>query len=433
MRLLDLQRRLPAVLPHPLRALLGTRVHVPDDLSAVTQIDHAAECEPQRVAMSDEGVARIWSAVENFYRTGLQPAITLVMRRQGRVLMKRSIGCVRGNLPGEEQDFEPLTPDTPISLFSASKSISALLVHKAAELGLLQLHDHIADHIPEFAAAGKAAVTVRDLLAHRAGIPAVPQVEPAPELLRQWDKIIALLCAERPFDRHFERQAYHALSAGFITGELLRRVTKRELPELMREWLAEPLQLRYLTYGLKPELRHLAPPNVQTGVKPYWPATRYIERVVGVSFDAAIHASNDDAFLSAVVPAGNIYASADDVSRVFQMLLDGGELDGRRVLKAQTVREALRPVGAMQLDRTLLLPMRYSAGFMLGENPFGLFGLKSRRAFGHLGFVNVLAWADPSRDISVALLNTGKSLEPAAYVRLIGVVHAIGKACSRLD
>lgn len=436
----DLLMRLPRNLPRnlpllsaPLNKLLGVRVRVPRDLSEVSHIDHAAECDPQQVGMSEQGVLRIWSAVEHLYRSGLQPAVTLVLRRHGQVVMKRSIGGLRGHLSNDEGPFEALTPDTPISLFSASKSIAALLLHKLSESGQLHLHDRIADHIPEFAAAGKGRVTVRDLLAHRAGIPGVPHVEPTPELLQRWDEIIALLCAAKPFDRHFERQAYHALTAGFIVGELLRRVTGRELPELLREWLAEPLGLRYLSFGLPPEQRHLAPANVQTGIHPYWPATQYIKRVVGVPFSAAIRASNDEAFLSAVVPAGNIYASADDVSRVFQMLLNGGELDGVRVLKAKTVAEAVRPVGGIQFDRTLMLPMRYSAGFMLGENPAGLFGLDTRRAFGHLGFMTVLAWADPSRDISVALLNNGKSVEPAALLRTVGVLKAISEACPVVD
>src|SRR3546814_13058867 len=92
---------------------------------------------------------------------------------------------------------------------------------------------------------------------------------------------------------------------------------------------------------------------------------------------AAVNASNHEAFLSAVVPAGNIYASADDASRVFQMLLNGGELDGVRVLKPETVADAIKPVGQMQLDRTLFLPMRYSPGLMLGHNPVGLYCLRS--------------------------------------------------------
>jgi CubicO group peptidase (beta-lactamase class C family) len=323
----------------------------------------------------------------------------------------------------------PLPPDAPVSLFSASKAITALLVHKLVELNKLSLDDKVADHIPKFGARGKDHVTVRQLMAHRAGIPLLPVHDPDPDLLKHWDAIIDMLCGAKPADAKFQKQAYHALTAGFIIGELVRRVSGRELPELLHEWIAAPLGCRYLTYGLKPELRALAPANMFTGPKPFWPITTYAQRIIGTSFERAVDASNSDAFLSGIVPAGNIYASADDTSRVFQMLLNHGKLDGTRVFNADTVHEATRPIGPMQIDGILRVPIRYSAGFMLGENPFGLYGPKCAQAFGHLGFVSVLCWADPHRDLSVAFLNTGKSVAPIGVLRLARVLGAISRAC----
>ena len=85
----------------------------------------------------------VWEAVEDLYRTGLQPAMTLVVRRHGKIVLKRSIGCISGNVPGDEGRIIKMTPDTPISLFSASKAISALLVHKLVEQGKVRLEDHV--------------------------------------------------------------------------------------------------------------------------------------------------------------------------------------------------------------------------------------------------------------------------------------------------
>lgn len=409
-----------------------TSVRVPDDLTAVTRVDRDAEVDPREAGMTLAGRDKIWSAVEHLFRGAVHPAITMVVRRRGKIVLKRSIGCVRGNVRGDHGAPVVIEPDSPVSLFSASKSISALLVHKLVDDGVISLDDRVVDYIPEFAPHGKDRVTIRGMLAHRAGIPAVPHVDPTPELLLEWDRIIDMLCQAEPFDPDFSKTAYHALSAGFVIGEVVRRVTGRELPDLMREWIAEPLKLRYMTFGLAPELRHLAPANTRTGPLPFWPLDAFIERAIGVPMTAAVDASNHAAFLSAVVPAGNIYASADDASRVFQMLLNGGELDGVRVLKPETVADAIKPVGRTQLDRTLFLPMRYSPGFMLGHDPVGLYGLRSGTAFGHLGFLTVLCWADPSRDISVAFLNTGKSFAPAMYTRLIGLFGAIDSACPRV-
>lgn len=406
----------------------GRRVAVPDDLDDVVSIDRAAECDPKDVGLDPLRVEAVWEAVEDLYRTGLQPAMTLVVRRHGRIVLKRSIGCISGNVRGDDGPIVKMTPDTPISLFSASKAISALLVHKLVEQGKVRLEDHVADHIPKFAAKGKERVTVRQLLAHRAGIPLLPIQDPDPELLRHWDAIVDMLCAAKPADAKFQKQAYHALTAGFILGELVRRASKRELPELLREWIAAPLGATHLTYGLAPELRAQSPLNVFTGPKVFWPINSFARRILGVSFERATEASNSDAFLSGVVPAGNIYATADEASRVFQMLLDRGKWKGARVFNPEIVSEARRPVGPMQVDGMLRIPIRYSAGFMLGENPFGLYGPKCSQAFGHLGFIAVLCWADPSRDISVAFLNTGKSVSPMGVVKLARVLGAISRA-----
>jgi CubicO group peptidase (beta-lactamase class C family) len=409
--------------------IFGTRVAVPDDLAEVSTTDHLAECDPKDVGLEPERVEAIWHAVEDLYRSGLHPAMTLVVRRHGKIVLKRAIGCLRGNLPDEGGAPVKLHPDAPVSLFSASKAITALLVHKLIEQGKMRLENRVADHIPKFGTHGKEKVTVKQLLAHRAGIPLLPVHDPSPELLKHWDAIIDMLCGAEPADAKFQKQAYHALTAGFIIGELVRRVSGRELPELLREWIAQPLGCTHLTYGLAPEHRRLAPPNVFTGPRPIWPINTFARNILGVEFEHAVEASNSDAFLSGVVPAGNIYATADEAGRVFQMMLDHGKWNGTRVFNAGTIRDAIKPVGPMQIDGILRIPIRYSAGFMLGENPFGLYGPRCSQAFGHLGFVSVLCWADPGRDLSVAFLNTGKSVAPSGVLRLARVLGAISRAC----
>lgn len=405
-------------------------VKVPSDLGSITQIDRAAECAPADVGLHERDIRRIWKAVEGLYRTGAHPAMTLVIRRRGKIVMKRAIGCLRGNGPGETGEQTPLSPDAPICLFSASKAISALLLHKLVEDGKLSLDDRVAQYLPAFAAHGKGSVTIRQLLAHRAGIPTLPVKHPDPSMLQHWDALVHLLCLAPPTDPRFQRQAYHALTVGFIVGEIIRRVSGRELREVLHDTLTGPLKLDTMTFGLAPERRAFSPLSYGTGPKPVWPLTQYVKRILGVSFERAAEAANEDAFLSSVVPSGNIFASADDSCKVFQMLLNGGTLDGVRVLKPETVAEAIRPIGKLQYDGILMVPMRFSAGFMLGETPFGLFGPRSHDAFGHLGFVSVLCWADPSRELSVSLLNTGKSVSPTAAMKWLWLLSIINGVCT---
>ena len=88
--------------------------------------------------------------------------------------------------------------------------------------------------------------------------------------------------------------------------------------------------------------------------------------------------------------------------------MSGGTYEGKRLFEEETVRRAMAPQTPWQLDRMILLPLSYSMGFMLGTDPLGLYGFRCGKAFGHVGLSNILAWADPSRDISVALMNSGK-------------------------
>ncbi|MGB1581104.1 MAG: serine hydrolase domain-containing protein [Nevskiales bacterium] len=405
------------------------RVQVAEDLAEVTRIDHAAECDPVAVEMSSAGVNKIWQSVEHLYRAGIHPALTLVLRRRGQIVLKRSIGCVRGNAPGHAGPLHVLEPDAPQCLFSASKSITALLVFKLIEQGKLSLDDEVTQYLPEFGQGGKGHITLLDLMTHRAGVPYIPKEQRDPELLRDFDRVVQLICASPSQDQGKRRQAYHALTAGFIIGEIIKRVADRELNELLSDWLAKPLGCQYLSYGIAPEHREQVPLNIVTGQRLFWPVSEWMERLTAVPFEDAVAASNEDAFMSSVVPAGNIYAAADDLCKIFEMLLNGGSWQGEQVLSETSVHMATRPMGKRRLDRTILLPMRYSPAFMLGEDPIGVYGPGSGDAFGHIGFLNLLGWADPRRDISATFLNTGKSLALAGIARHFGVLRSINNAC----
>jgi CubicO group peptidase (beta-lactamase class C family) len=104
--------------------------------------------------------------------------------------------------------------------------------------------------------------------------------------------------------------------------------------------------------------------------------------------------------------------------------------EGRRVFQPDTIEEMLRPVGKRQFDAMLVLPLRFSAGMMLGDNPVGLFGPRTRHAYGHIGFLNIVAWGDPDRDLSCAILCNGKSIAPSSFTRLARIIAMIGRNCA---
>jgi CubicO group peptidase (beta-lactamase class C family) len=204
-------------------------------------------------------------------------------------------------------------------------------------------------------------------------------------------------------------QAYHALTSGYVLGEIIQRITGGTLREYLAATIQQPLGFRHGNYGVPEKRLAEVARNYMTGPAPPFFIDALAKRALGVKFQEAVDISNETQFLSAVIPSGNIMASADEYCRFFQMLLNGGELDGRRLFKPGTVRRAIMPRGQRQFDRILILPLRYSAGMLLGNEPLGLYGPGCGQAYGHPGFINMLGWADPRRALSVALLTNGKA------------------------
>lgn len=401
-------------------------IRVPKRLDQVTQYEPATETPPDQVGLSSESVANIWAATEAFYQTGAMPGISLAIRRQGKLILNRALGHARGNGPDDPSGTRQvrLTPDTPVCLFSASKAMTAMLVHKMAEEGVLSLDDRVSHHIPEFAAHGKGKITIRDVLAHRAGVPSLLQKDgPDPSLLFDWDRVIHELCQARP--KGIGKQAYHAVTGGYLNGEIMKRATGRELNDLLSEYIAQPLGAKWLQYGVNKKQQRQVALNYMTGNNLPAMGEWVVKRALGGPFAMAVDVSNTPEFMSSVIPAGNIYATALEACNFYQMLLSDGQYNGQQLFEPSTVRNAVGQSHGLAFDRTLFLPIRFSEGFMLGEEPFGLFGPKTRHAFGHLGFLTIFCWADPSRDCSVSLLTTGKAvLAPhmRALIKLLGTI-----------
>lgn len=408
------------------------RAAVPADLASVTDRD------PREVRAGDTGLAgdaaeRIWQRAEALYRNGMNPGLSLCVRYRGDIILNRAIGHARGNGPGDAPHAEkiPMTIDTPVCLFSASKAMTAMLVHWLAQEGKINLLDPVAHYIPEFANHGKENVTLQHLLSHRGGVPRL-EGEVDISLLFEHDTVVDMLCQARPVSPGGRRQAYHAITAGFILGELIERVTGKSLNRLLDEVIRQPLDMTYFRYGLPAEQRATVAHNYLTGLKPMFPVDLYIKHVLGGSMEAAVEASNDPRWFDATIPAGNIFATAEEAGRFFEMLRQRGTFNGRKIFDPVTVHRAVMEAGSgPELDGTLMMPMRFSMGMMLGSNPVGMFGPSSEQAFGHLGFVSVLCWADPERELSAALLTTGKTLVGPSVLPWAMVIREIARQCPR--
>lgn len=410
-------------------------IRIPKDLASVTQFDPQTEVTPDQAALTPTAVHRIWKGVEALYRTATQPAIAFTLRRHGKLVLNRAVGHARGNGPDDTPETPKVlaTADTPICLFSSSKAITAMLVHKLAEEGKVSLSDLVSRYVPEYAANGKGGTTLRHLLSHRAGIPTVPAKDPDPAILYDWDGAVRMLCAAKPVTSSGETQAYHAITAGFILGEVIQRVSGRSLRDYITEKFRKPLGFKYFNYGLDPQHESAVAYNYSTGPKLVFPLSLIAKRALGIEFEKVAPISNERGWLRAVIPAGNLYATADECSRFYQMMLNGGELDGVRIFRPETIRNAVHPAGVRQFDRTLVLPVRFSQGLMLGERSVSLYGINCEQAYGHLGFIQIITWADPQRDIAAALLTTGKPIEARSLYRLSQLMLTISRYCTSVS
>jgi CubicO group peptidase (beta-lactamase class C family) len=411
--------RLP-LLPDPLG-----RIHVPRDLEPITTIGE--EQDPELAGLTERKVRRIWSAARGLFRSGVHPALQLCVRRHGKIVLDRAIGHARGNGPRDGNSTPKVlaTTETPFCVYSTSKGITALVIHTLQERGALSIDDRITDYIPEYGSHGKGDTTIGHVLAHRAGVPSIP-----PELLdfdRVADRefVVNAFCNAKPFAKPGTFLAYHAVSGGFILGEIVERVCGKSLRDVIAEEILSPLGFRWGNYGVAEENLDEVGLSYLTGPRLLPPLSTLATRALGRSLAEVIELSNDPRFLTAVIPSANVMTTANELSRFFEIFRAGGELDGVRIVQPKTVERAVEERSRLEIDLTLGFPTRFSYGLMLGAKVISPFGLDTDLAFGHLGLINIMGWADRERGISCGLITNGKALVYPEVVRFYGLMQRI--------
>jgi len=400
-------RRIPSI-PDPLR-----RIRVSDDLDAISSF--GPEEDPG--VLGADALERIWGSALGVYGSGVHPALQICVRHRGAVVLNRAIGHARGNGPREPDRAAPVgdapvaaTPDTPMLVYSGAKAITATLVHVLSERGLLDIDDPVAAHIPGYGRHGKGSITIGQVLAHRSGVPNL--VREALDLDRVADSefIVQTLIDAKPSTRPGRALAYHAVSGGFILGEVVRRVTGSDIRATLAAEILGPLGFRWTNYGVAEADLGAVALNYVTGPPTVPPFSQLLTRALGLGLDDLVSASNDPRFLTAIIPSANVVTTAFELSRFYEMLGRGGELDSVRVMRPETIRHALTEQSHLEVDLSTGFPTRFGYGYMLGARLLSLYGRDTQHAFGHLGFTNILAWADPQRELACAVITTGKPI-----------------------
>jgi len=282
-------------------------------------------------------------------------------------------------------DDRTLTP-----VFSTTKAIAALLIARAVEAGQVAYDEPVARLWPEFAQAGKAAVTMEQALSHQAGLCGFPEpMDPA--LWFDWDAICAKLAAMTPLWPPGTASGYHPVTFGYLAGEIFRRATGRTMGAALREDFAQPYGLD-LWIGL-PDAEFSRVADVQRPPRtPDFGDLNEPTRAAFLNAWSSPGGRGQAEWRRMELPSANGHATAEALARLMGALANDGWLDGDQILTPAVIAEAARQ---RIVGQDLVLPfiMSWGAGFMRNgtEQPWGL----AAESFGHSGWGGSCAVADP--------------------------------------
>ena len=293
--------------------------------------------------------------------------------------------------------------DTIANLFSCTKPFTAVAALQLVDGGKLHLDKPVADIWPEFAAADKGRITLRQLLCHQAGLPALREMLPA-QALYDWQAMTAALAAEQPWWTPGEGHGYAALTYGWLVGEMIRRADGRGPGESIAARISRPLGLDFHV-GLADEefyrVAHIARGKGNTGDEA---AQRLVQTTMREPSSMTARAftnppsvmtsTNKPEWRRMQQPAANGHGNARSLAGFYSALLDG------HLLEAELLNELTREHSVGQ-DKTLLTQTRFGLGCMLDQPtvPNATYGLGGK-AFGHPGAGGSTGFADPERDVA---------------------------------
>ena len=260
---------------------------------------------------------------------------------------------------------EPWQADTIVNVFSTTKTMTALCALILADRGELDFHAPVIRYWPEFAAAGKEGIEVRELLGHTSGLSGWDTTLAA-EDLADWDRCTALLAAQAPWWEHGTKSGYHAITQGYLLGEVVRRITGQSIGRFFKETIADPLGADF----------HIGvPPQVDSRVAPLIPPPPVDRLDMGLPEIGVRTLSNplvtgltsaEEWWRRAEIPAANGHGNARSVATIQSVIACGGEACGMRLLSAQGV-EAIFEEQSSGRDLVLDVPLRFGLGFGLAS------------------------------------------------------------------
>jgi CubicO group peptidase (beta-lactamase class C family) len=357
-----------------------------------------------------EPLERLITLIEDHVAAGRYPGCQIALARGGRLVLERAFGAAR-----TAPERKAAKTDSLFLLYSNTKVVTATALWVLAERGAFSFTDRVADHLPDFARNGKGDITVLQLITHQGGFPnaVVPE-----EVWDDHERLRRTVCDFTLEWTPGSRVVYHPSAAHWVAAMLIEALTGKDFRDFIRESVVEPLGLaRDIFVGLpQSELARVADMHEPT-----------------TSGDALqpLAANNSPAWRRAGVPGGGGYATARGMAALYQMMLNGGELNGTRLVSPRMLQYAIRNHTGDRIDEFMGMPMHRGLGPHLRgttENVRGLGGFASPRAFGHGGVGTSYCWGDPDSGVSFAYVSNNRIPDPWHSKRLDQVANFVHSA-----
>jgi CubicO group peptidase (beta-lactamase class C family) len=333
-------------------------------------------------------------------------------------------------------DGTPWERDTMAICFSGTKGVAATAIHILATDGLIEYDVPVAHYWPEFGRKGKEEITVRQVLSHQAGLHrVVPLVDQLTDIL-DWDLIVGRLAETEPDFHPGTANGYHAVTFGWLVGELVHRVSGLTFPEFVQRRIVGPMSLDGLRIGeadcemdrladlvgLPPLRRHDAAPLPNEYRAPAWMPPGPLRNLVrrGLTPAKVTELFTHPGFWKACLPSMNGVCTARSLAKMYAALSLGGELDGARLVDEDIVRRSAE-VQMKRPDRVVIYPLHWRLGYHRADALL----MDVPSAFGHFGVGGAGGWANPELKLSAAVVHNGFPLSLPGQMRAVMVTAAV--------
>jgi CubicO group peptidase (beta-lactamase class C family) len=372
---------------------------------------------------------RVQDAIDQLIASGVETGMQVAVYQRGKLVVDAVAGVA------DPATSRKVTADTPFFSASTGKGMTSTVAHVLVERGVFSYDTPIVELWPEFGAHGKQRATVRHALTHTVGVPGVP-ADTTPEDLCDWQKMCAAIADAEPWWEPGSKYGYHALTYGYIIGEIVRRATGETISQVLREEVAGPLGVADEMYFGVPasQLGRLArleagePPLSAEQIKQFEEMMPLLFKAAPLAVQPSADLYNRADFLMSNVPAGGT-VSARAIARMYAALL--GEVGSVRLISPERLRE-ISAVAVDDVDQVFGNRARMALGYAIGRPATGpaesLSPADDASVFGWSGVGGSHASADTATGVTFALTkNRFTSADFSAAAQIAGIVtQALG-------